>query len=163
MLRFHEDGFVLTGDTIRMYYSAEVSANYSEEYFVWFISAEGTEYNVNFAISCDEESPVGTHVDDIELWNSSVEILEDAATSSWNYVVLHSIEFLTISEIENGYAIEAMVVGEDGNVYDIAVNMGKESVENIETAQKAVKRIVNGMLLIERNGVIYNAQGVIVR
>lgn len=163
MLRFHDDGFVLTGDTIHMYYSTEVSANYSEEYFVWFISAEGTEYNVNFAISCDEESPVGTHVDDIELWNSSVEILEDAAASSWNYVVLHSIEFLTISEIENGYAIEAMVVGEDGNVYDIAVNMSKESVENIETAQKAVKRIVNGMLLIERNGVIYNAQGVIVR
>lgn len=163
MLRYHDNGFVPTGDTIQIFYSAEVSANYNEEYNSWFIQAEGTEYIVSFAISSDEASPVGTHVDDVELWSSSVEILEDASTSTWNYVVLRAIDYLTISETEAGLAIDAMVIGEDGNVYEIAVNMGKEDVENIDAEQKAVKRIVNGMLIIERNGVKYNAQGCIVR
>jgi len=36
-------------------------------------------------------------------------------------------------------------------------------INNAEEAVKAVKRIVNGQLFIEKNGVIYNAQGAIVK
>ena len=37
------------------------------------------------------------------------------------------------------------------------------AVENTDAAVKAVKRIVNGQLFIEKNGVLYNAQGTIVK
>lgn len=163
LLRFHDDGFVLTGDTIQIYFGAEVSVNYNTENFDWNIYAEGSEYIVSFGIDTDDESPVGTYADEVELWSSSVEILTDAASGNWNYVVLHAVEYLTISTTETGYAIEAVVIGEDGNVYLVAVNTGKEAIDNIDALQKAVKRIENGMLVIERNGVIYNAQGTVVR
>lgn len=37
------------------------------------------------------------------------------------------------------------------------------AIDNNEVELKAVKRIVNGQLLIEKNGVMYNAQGVVVK
>ena len=37
------------------------------------------------------------------------------------------------------------------------------AIDNTEASVKAVKRIVNGQLFIEKNGVIYNAQGAIVK
>ena len=37
------------------------------------------------------------------------------------------------------------------------------AIDNNEVEMKAVKRIVNGQLFIEKNGVIYNAQGAVVR
>ena len=37
------------------------------------------------------------------------------------------------------------------------------AVENAEVAVKAVKHIENGVLVIEKNGVKYNAQGAIVK
>ena len=159
MLRYHDDGFVLTGDTIQMYYNAEVTTYYSEDNNAWYVRAEGTEYIVNFGINSSESSPVGVHVDDIEVWSSNVEILADAATSTWTYIVLHSVDFVIVSETENGLALEASAVGEDGNVYLIAVNKGIEAVENIDASTKTVKYIHNGMLIIEKNGVKYNILG----
>lgn len=163
MLRYHDDGFILTGDTIRMHYTAEVSANYSDEYATWNIYAEGDQYIVKFALSCDQESLVGTHVDDVETWSSRVEVLLDAAENNWLYVGLHSVMYLTVSETGNGYALEALAIGEDGNVYDIAVNTIQDALENIVVTPKAVKRIVNGVLIIERDGASYNAQGAQIR
>ncbi len=37
------------------------------------------------------------------------------------------------------------------------------ALDNTDAAVKAVKRIVNGQLLIEKNGVLYNAQGAVVK
>ena len=37
------------------------------------------------------------------------------------------------------------------------------AIDNNEVEMKAVKRIVNGQLFIEKNGVLYNAQGAVVR
>jgi hypothetical protein len=34
-----------------------------------------------------------------------------------------------------------------------------QAVENVDASQKAVKRIVNGQLVIEKNGVLYNVLG----
>ena len=72
-LRFHDDGFVLTGDTIQMSFNAEVSATFDEEGYVWYIYAEGEKYIASFAIDSNEDSPVGIHGYDVELWSSHVE------------------------------------------------------------------------------------------
>ena len=37
------------------------------------------------------------------------------------------------------------------------------AIDNTEVKATAIKRIVNGQLLIEKNGVMYNAQGAVVR
>jgi len=37
------------------------------------------------------------------------------------------------------------------------------AVEHIAVSEKATKRIVNGMLLIEKNGVVYNVLGAVVK
>ena len=42
-------------------------------------------------------------------------------------------------------------------------NGGETAIENAEEAVKAVKFFENGQLMIEKNGVIYNAQGAIVK
>lgn len=159
MLRYHDDGFVLTGDTIQMYYNADVTTYYSEDNYAWYVRAEGAEYIVNFGISTSESSPVGVHVEDVEVWSSDVEILADAATDNWIYIVLHSVDYVIVSETENGLALEASAVGEDGNVYLVAVNKGIEAVENIDASPQAVKYIHNGILIIEKNGIKYNIFG----
>ena len=38
-----------------------------------------------------------------------------------------------------------------------------EGIDNTAVENKAIKRIVNGQLFIEMNGVLYNAQGILVR
>lgn len=38
-----------------------------------------------------------------------------------------------------------------------------EAIDNVEAAQKAVKRIENGQLVIEKNGRTYNAQGAVIK
>ena len=38
-----------------------------------------------------------------------------------------------------------------------------EGIDNTAVETKAIKRIVNGQLFIEMNGVLYNAQGILVR
>ena len=40
---------------------------------------------------------------------------------------------------------------------------GTTAIDNNEVEMKAVKRVVNGQLFIEKNGVLYNAQGAVVR
>ena len=162
-LRFHDDGFVLTGDTIQMSFNAEVSATFDEEGYVWYIYAEGEKYIASFAIDSNEDSPVGIHVYDVELWSSHVEVLLDAEENSWSYVNLHSIEYVTVSETETGYAVEAEVVGEDGNVYVINARKWAEAIDHIAAPEKASKLLRNGQLVIIKNGVEYNAQGAIVK
>lgn len=162
-LRFHDDGFVLTGDTIQMSFNAEVSATFDEEGYVWYIYAEGEKYIASFAIDSNEDSPVGIHGYDVELWSSHVEVLLDAEENSWLYVNLHSVEYVTVSETETGYAVEAEVVGEDGNVYVINARKWAEAIDHIAAPEKATKLLRNGQLLIIKNGVEYNAQGAIVK
>ena len=38
-----------------------------------------------------------------------------------------------------------------------------EAIDEVESAAAATKRVVNGQLFIEKNGVKYNAQGAVVK
>ena len=47
---------------------------------------------------------------------------------------------------------------------EVHENGGEETaIDNTEEAVKATKRVINGVLFIEKNGVLYNAQGAIVK
>ena len=66
-----------------------------------------------------------------------------------------------------------VTVAEDGvievaatNTWGRAINSrlgAATGVENVEAGAAAVKRMVNGVLVIEKNGVQYNAQGAVVK
>ena len=53
------------------------------------------------------------------------------------------------------------IAGLNSNNQTISVTLGQnpEGVENTKAASKATKRLVNGQLVIEKNGVLYNAFG----
>ena len=58
------------------------------------------------------------------------------------------------------------VVNEESERYDFIVKFkasGATALDNTIVSGKAVKRIVNGQLIIEKNGKIFNAQGTQVR
>ena len=163
MLRFHDDGFNLTGDTITISFNAEVEATYYDDDYSWRVYAEGTNYIAAFAINGNENDLIGTHVYDVNEWSSHIEKLVDAEESNWEYIGIHSIEYVTISEIENGYALEAVFVGEDGNVYVVNAQKWAEAIDHINATEKATKILRNGQLLIIKNGVEYNVQGAILK
>jgi hypothetical protein len=79
------------------------------------------------------------------------------------YIQLLDVEYLTIAQIGDNYSIESRVLGDDGYVYQIAVNKNVEAVSSVETDTFATKRIRNGALVIEKNGVLYNALGTPIR
>ena len=63
---------------------------------------------------------------------------------------------------ENG-VIEVNAVNTKGSVIECLLGQWPEGVENTEAEAVATKRIVNGQLVIEKNGVKYNAVGTVVK
>ena len=73
--------------------------------------------------------------------------------------MLHDAEYVTVTKVGDDYVIEADVTAEDGIEYKIAINKNNTAITNVTVESKSCKRIVNGMLVIEKDGVLYNAQG----
>lgn len=163
VLHYYNDyEFHPTGDTINISFNSEVSAVYYED--SWMIYAEGAKRIVAFQIlSSNQSSAAGTYTDEVVLFSSHVDVLLDAKEDRWMYIQLLDVEYLTIAQIGDNYSIESRVLGDDGYVYQIAVNKNVEAVSSVETGTFATKRIRNGALVIEKNGVLYNALGTPIR
>lgn len=90
----------------------------------------------------------------------------DAVDNELNYLVIDLHQ-----EVEGFDLTKARVLAVQceptGGIFTISsVYLLKEnqtSVEHIAVSEKATKRIVNGMLLIEKNGVVYNVLGAVVK
>ncbi len=95
--------------------------------------------------------------------------LEDMETSSaYTYVQvggvktsLKTVEFVKTVDDEGLARIEATVVDMKVNVFHVVYQEVKTetAIENANAAAKAVKRIENGQIVIEKNGVRYNVLG----
>ena len=59
--------------------------------------------------------------------------------------------------------VEVAIEDVDGNFWNLTYQGQTTAVDNVEAAQKAAKRIENGMLIIRANGKDYNAQGAVIR
>ena len=68
----------------------------------------------------------------------------------------------TVTVLENG-VIQVNAINTWGSVIECQLGSWPEGVENTEAAAGVSKRIVNGQLVIEKNGVKYNAVGTIVK
>lgn len=78
----------------------------------------------------------------------------------------YKLETITVNEV----ALEAVegvysftMPAQAANVVATFVAESATGINNAEEAVKAVKRIVNGQLFIEKNGVLFNAQGAVVK
>lgn len=72
---------------------------------------------------------------------------------------------IALSEAVEGnfIGIESNGNNGDGGFTKIKVNGWPTAIDNTDAAVKATKRVINGVLFIEKNGVLYNAQGAIVK
>lgn len=164
-LSYYDDGFKLTGETIQVVIESLVEATYWEDYYEWTLHAENDTISVQFSInSTDGDKPLSEYeIDEINTYASHIDFLLDAEEQNWWQIGVHSIETFSISGNQtDGYSLSATIIGEDGNVYEIAIapeNIA-EGLDELQTIdKKAVKRLVNGIVVIEKDGVLYNMQG----
>lgn len=159
-LRYYDDGFHLTGDTIKIVINQSLEAT-DWGGGEWVLRVESENKIIQFSLYSD--SPVGYFTDEIFVWSSHLEFLIDAEENNWSYVGLYSVEYVKVSQDGDEYSLEALVVGEDGNVYDITVKNDKSALINVSEQNNTIKRIENGVLTIERNGVRYDVNGKLIR
>ncbi len=167
-LSLYDDGFELTGDTIEVKIANPLTATYYEEYYEWMFYGEDENASINISVnSLNDELQLGEYdVEDIVLWSSNISFadgVDEEGLPLEKMIGFHAVERLVISGEEGNYALEATVVGEDGNVYLIAVNKTTEAVDNVQGDKvQSTKVLHDGILIIEKNGVRYNAQGAVV-
>ena len=168
-LSLYDDGFELTGDTIEVKIATPLTATYYKEYYEWMFYGEDENASINISVnSLNDELQLGEYdVEDIVLWSSNISFadgVDEEGLPLEKMIGFHAVERLVISGEEGDYALEATVVGEDGNVYLIAVNKTTEAIGNVQEGKvQSTKVLRDGVLIIEKNGVRYNAQGAIVK
>lgn len=168
MLRYYDSGFSLTGDTILLKLNAELETTYWEDYYELVFYAETDSVAVNFSVnSTSSEVQTGEYdVEDVIEWSSHIDFRDgedEDGLPVWQMVGLKSVEYFAIGGEEGHYTLDATVVGEDGNVYVVAVRSQKDALDALHPAHETTKRLENGVLIIRNSGHDYNAQGILIR
>lgn len=162
-LMYFDDGFNLTGDTVQILIESNLEATYWEDYAEWTLHGENDTIIVHFSIySSFPNVPLSEYEPtDINTYSSHIDFLLDAEENNWWEVGMHSVEAFAVSGDEaSGYILVATVIGEDGIVYEITIGGVAQGIEDIQgTTVKAVKRLVNGVIIIERDGMNYTIHG----
>ena len=71
---------------------------------------------------------------------------------------------VTPGAIEGAYTITADLLCYNNTLYKVTMKIGEEQgIDNVDAAVKAIKRLVNGQLVIEKAGKTYNINGAVVR
>jgi hypothetical protein len=88
--------------------------------------------------------------------------LKDAAGNSQQ--IYTAAITVTPGNGEGVYSITADLLCYNNTLYKVTMKIGEEQgIEDVEAAVKAIKRLVNGQLVIEKAGKTYNATGAVVR
>ena len=71
---------------------------------------------------------------------------------------------VTPGAIEGAYTITADLLCYNNTLYKVTMKIGEEQgIDNVDAAVKAIKRLVNGQLVIEKAGKTYNMNGAVIR
>jgi hypothetical protein len=88
--------------------------------------------------------------------------LKDAAGNSQQ--IYTAAITVTPGNGEGVYSITADLLCYNNTLYKVTMKIGEEQgIEDVEAAVKAIKRLVNGQLVIEKAGKTYNATGAVIR
>ena len=61
------------------------------------------------------------------------------------------------------YNITADLLGYNNKLYKVSMYIGAQGIEDVDAAVKAIKSLINGNVVIEKNGVKYNVNGAVIR
>ena len=132
----------------------EVDADSYSDYGVTVFSAETDAYALSLLVYTAGAGTYGTD-DIVNLNSSSYSYLGDMTT--YNLITIVDVK-LTLAA-DNSFT--ATLISNTACQYNITFAPAKTAVENVEAANaKATKVIRNGQLVINKNGVEYNALGV---
>ncbi len=168
-LRYYEDAFQLTGDTVELSFAAPIEVSYDEDWDEWTIKAEGDTITVSFLLDGDEELLSEEDLaSSVEYgWSTYIEIfdtLDEEGLPVWFNVEIREVKSLVLTGEEDHYTLNADVVGKDGVVYIISVTQATEAIDNVQGDNvQCTKVLRNGQLIIEKNGVKYNILGAVVK
>ena len=71
---------------------------------------------------------------------------------------------VTPGAIEGAYTITADLLCYNNTLYKVTMKIGEEQgIDNVDAAVKAIKRLVNGQVVIEKNNKFYNINGAVIR
>ena len=124
------------------------------------IAGTNAEATLNIGIIGADESNMYDQewsADDLS-WNTTLTIADKEVTFIYGTV--------TIKKDGDDKVVTASLLGDDHVLYVITLTTGKKiatALENLTTTVAPVKAIVNGQLVIVKDGVQYNAQGAVVK
>ncbi len=166
-LAYYNEGFILTGETLQVVIDTRIEATYWDDDNEWVLHAENDSLIVHFTIvSSSPEIPLNEYkLQDVNIYASHIEFLFDKEENNWWWIGVHSVEsFSIVGSEDSGYLLSATIVAEDGNVYEIVVGNVPQGIENIKNQdKKAVKRLIDGMVVIEKDGIRYTPQGTVIK
>ncbi len=143
-----------TGEYQSSYGRVRYTLNSDDANYRFFFSiylpddAEDVELGTTYTFAADMRSNT----------NASFGMLLDG---SYTYIDYADASF-TKSIVDKKEHIEATILDVDGNTWNLSYTGAEEietAIENTEAVKKAVKMIENGQLIIEKNGVRFNATG----
>ena len=126
-------------------------------YGVYGYADDNTAY-VQLGIWVDEEFAGEFTYDDLD-FRYVGSLIEDAAGS---HNIFSAAITVYAGENEGDYAVLADILCYNNTLYKVVMTIGNgapEGVENVDAAVKAIKRLVNGNVVIEKAGKKYNVNG----
>jgi hypothetical protein len=164
-------------DFIVDFADVEIDDQYAEAYSVWFVGGEDEDGNyLSLQIYAPEglaagEYPVLEDSEEAFVVAGELDLNEGSIYGSFAGVLTSNGQIQvplwclvagTVTLNENG-SVDVDAVNCAGAIIKCHLGDKEEAIDNVDAAVKATKRVVNGQLVIEKNGVIYNAQGAIVK
>ena len=78
-------------------------------------------------------------------------------------VSIYSATITIVANADGSYTVTAALLCYNNTLYNVTMTIPATGIDNVDAAVKTIKSIVNGQLIIEKNGVRYNANGQVVR
>ena len=100
--------------------------------------------------------------------NFTEEDLDNQVIGSYIYDGEEPVEIysaaITVTPGNGGdYNITADLLGYNNKLYKVSMYIGAQGIEDVDAAVKAIKSLINGNVVIEKNGVKYNVNGAVIR
>ena len=154
----HLEAPIIATDTVEVTcFNLAWDESQKSESAIMFEASNGT-YAV-FGMLSAESIKAGEYIGE----KASLELTEIATGAS----IIPLTSTLTVAgNILKGFTVAAEVLGNDHKVYNLDLSLQNETpsnVDNVEVKKETQKMIVNGQLIIIKNGVKYNAIGGIVK
>ena len=155
---------VPTGDTIRIAGSGLEFTDAVAEAGWWQLMgySDDQQYFASFSNSIDVSQIAGTYdyTNDMDKGYTYLYHITDP-TSETGAEKISLKQGSIVVTVEDGIVkLHAELLAKSGTVYVLDLSANATAVDDVTVRAAAVKRIVNGQLIIEKDGQVYNAQGI---